>query len=78
MHRGGNEPDPVANQDEQQQCHADRDEASSPRPHRRLGEISHLTDQELPENLELARHTAGDFRSHAKSQEEKDSHREQC
>ena len=72
------EGDPVADEDEQSDRDTETHEGQSLGPDRRLGEIGHLLDYGLPEELQLAGHARRRLGAHAQSEPQHDGRRDQC
>ena len=78
VHRRGQEADPVDDQHEDEDGDAERDESLALVAQRGLDEVAHdVDDEDLPDQLELARHAVGDVLAQVPAHEEDDEQRQQ-
>src|ERR1017187_1706856 len=68
----GDEGQPVADEDEEEDGYAQTDEGPSLGPDGRVGQVGHLLGECLPEELQLAGHTVGDLAHHEEGEGQHD------
>src|SRR5271154_7568813 len=71
------EVQPVADENKEKEGHAEWNESVPLGPNRGVGQLTDLFDEDLPNQLEFARHAIGGFGAHAESEEEKDGRGQQ-